>query len=392
MVCRPRSMFCLLLSQFWVATLLLVQLSACSSLPGKPAVLAPLQLPDKQLTAADTDALVTPGLLDINDEMREFVARYTADATGLRQRLVSLHRAVSGSATLGIDYDPFAEGTANTVFYDQSANCLSYANLFVALAREAGLDARYQWVDVRPQWTRMGERLAVRLHVNTVVYLNHQHRYMVDIDPLPSRDITGSSELSDTDAQALYHNNIAMDALSREDLEQAWLHGAKALQLSPGLALLWTNMGAVYRRAGQYRDAEAAYLHALELDSGERSAMNNLMVLYEVEGREEESAYWAGRVDRHRKGNPYYHAWLGDQSGEEGDWRAALDHYQDALELQPEDADLHFTVALIHQQLDQPLAAQRYVEQAIARATLTSDRQRYKAKLGELQRLISAAQ
>lgn len=391
MVYRPRVRFFLLLPQSAGAALLFVLLSACSSLPGQAPVLAPLLLPDAELTPADAGVLETPDLLATNREMQQFVARYTAGAVGRRQRLVSLHRAVKGSATLGIDYDPFAEGTALTVFYDETANCLSYANLFVALAREAGLDARYQWVEVRPQWTRMGERVAVRLHVNTVIHLNRQDRYMVDIDPLPSRDITGSREISDVDAQALYHNNIAMDALAQESLEQAWLHGAKALQLSPDLALLWTNIGATYRRAGQHRDAEAAYLHALELDSGERSAMNNLMVLYQLEEREEQHAYWARRVERYREGNPYYHAWLGDQAGEEGDWRAALGHYKDALELQPDDANLHFTVAVIYEKLNQPRAAQRYVEQAIEHASLASDRQRYRIKLGQLQQAIATA-
>jgi Flp pilus assembly protein TadD len=393
MMYRPRDRYPLLFPLPLAALLLFALLSACSSSPATDqlSLLAPLQLPDGQLTPADAELLQTPDLLATNQEMRDFVTRYTADSTTRRQRLVSLHRAVSGSATLGIDYDPMAGGTALGVFYDETANCLSYANLFVALAREAGLDARYQWVEVRPQWTRMGERVAVRLHVNTVVHLSRSDRYMVDIDPLPSRDITGSQEITDTDARALYHNNLAMGALADEQLEQAWLHGARALQLSPELALLWTNMGAIYRRADQHRDAEAAYLHALQLDSDERSAMNNLMVLYELEQREQDSAYWVRRVERHRDGNPYYHAWLGDQAGEEGDWRTALGHYQDALELQPEDANLHFTLAVIYQHLEQPRAALRYVEQAIEHASLASDRRRYRLKLGELQGLVAAA-
>ncbi len=373
------------------ALCLLSLVVACSSVPenGRLAELPPLILPAGDLTLADVAALDNPDLLATDDAMREFVDLYTADTSGSRQRLESLHRAVNGRATLGIDYDPFAEGTALDVFYDGAANCLSYANLFVALAREAGLDARYQWVEVRPEWTRMGERVAVRLHVNSVVHLSRNDRFMVDIDPLPSRNITGSRELSDADALALYHNNIAMDALADEDLTQAWLRAARSLQLSPGMALLWTNIGAIYRRAGQHREAEWAYLHALDLDSGERSAMNNLMVLYQLQGREEERAHWASRVERHRESNPYYHAWLGDQAGEEGDWRAALGHYKDALELQPEDANLHFAAGLIYEQLDRPRAAQRYVEQAIERASLTRDRERYRMKLDELRRVVA---
>ena len=68
-------------------------------------------------------------------------------------------------------------------------------------------------------------------------------------------------------------------------------HGG-ALQLSPQMSHLWVNLGVVYRRADQHQAAEAAYLHALEVDSFDRSAMNNLMVLYDLLDREEEYLYW----------------------------------------------------------------------------------------------------
>jgi len=376
-----------------IFVLLSCVISACVSLPpstASVATLPPLRLEDRAVSIDEVSVRVTtPELLAMDDSMAAFVALY-ADADRPRQRLESLHRAVRGPATLGIEYDPGAEGSASEVFHAGVANCLSYANLFVALARAADLDARYQWVEVRPQWTRLGERVAVRLHVNVVVHLNRRDRFMVDIDPLPSRDIAGSSEISDADAQALYHNNIAMDALAREDLEQAWLHAVRALQLSPHMSHLWVNLGAIYRRAGQHRAAESSYLYALELDGMERSAMNNLMVLYGLEQREEERAYWATRVDRYRDRNPYYHAWLGDQSAEEGDWRGALARYQEALALAPEDSELNFAVGLIYEQLQQPRAARRYLQQAIERANLRKDLEVYRAKLEEVDRRLTA--
>lgn len=375
--------------------LLLPLLAACASAPSpapKVAALAPLQTAQGPIEIRAVPALApTPDLLALDPEMRTFVGRYAGTAMGRRERLLSLHRAISGSATLGVDYDPAAEGTAADAFHRQTANCLSYANLFVALAREAGLDARYQWVEVRPQWTRLGERIAVRLHVNAAVHMNNRDRYMVDIDPLPSRDIAGTREISDRDAQALFHSNIAMDALSREALVEAWTHAVRALQLSPAMSHLWVNVGAVYRRAQQYRAAESAYLQALALDPQERSAMNNLMVLYDLEGNREQYAYWAERVDRYRETNPYYHAWLGDQAGEEGDWRGALGHYREALGLQPEDANLHFAVALIYEQLNQPKAALRYVQQALELATLRRDLETYRLKAEALNRAVLAA-
>jgi Flp pilus assembly protein TadD len=318
--------------------------------------------------------------------MREFVQLYTGGVRNSRQRLMMLHRAVTGAATLNVEYDPFAEGGAQDVFYRGSANCLSYANLFVALAREAGLKASYQWLEVRPQWTRMGERVMVRLHVNTLVKLVGGGEYMVDIDPLPSRDIAGTQKMSDADAQALYHSNIAMDALAEEDLEQAWLHGVRALQISPHVPHLWVNLGAIYRMTGQHREAESSYLYALQLDPWDRSAMNNLVVLYQIEGRDEDRDYWEVRVAHYRDGNPYYHALLGDRAAEEGDWVAALQHYEEAVERLPDDSQLLYTTGLIHYRLDQLQEASTYIKRAIATATLYSDINTYKLQLDTVRR------
>ena len=118
--------------------------------------------------------------------------------------------------------------------------------------------------------------------------------------------------------------------------------------------------------------------------------MNNLMVLYELEGDAEQFAHWEARVDRYRDRNPYYHAWLGDQAAEEGDWRGALGHYLEALDLQPEDSNLHFGVGLIYEQLDQPKAALRYVQQALDLATLRRDHELYRVKYEEINRSLVA--
>ena len=365
-------------------------LLACSSLPESPrsvSELAPLQLQGRTVAVAEVAARApTPDLLAIDQEMRDFVALYTGGVRNSRQRLTMLHRAVIGAATLNLQYDPVAEGTAIEVFHRGSANCLSYANLFVALAREAGLDAGYQWLEVRPQWTRLGERIMVRLHVNVMVKLNNREHYMVDIDPLPSRDITGSQAISDTEAQALYHSNIAMEALAAEQLEQAWLNAVRALQLSPGTAHLWVNLGAIYRFAGQHREAESNYLYALQLDPWDRSAMNNLVVLYGIEGRAQDRDYWQVQVARYRDENPYYHAWLGDQAAEDQDWHAALRHYEEALALLPEDSRLLYAAGISHYQLDELAAASTYIKRAIKTANLRSDIDAYQLQLDAVRR------
>ena len=377
----------------WSALALLALVGTLAGCSGQPvdrfAVdnLPPLQIAAKTVTTADVARRVPQlDLLTLDDSMREFVARYTDGQTNTRLRLMSLHEAVRGPGGLDMQYDPYADGNAREVFHRGTANCLSYANLFIALAREAGLRASYQWVEVRPQWSRVSERVQVGLHVNVVVRLRDGKRYMVDIDPLPSRDISGSQELTDSEGAALYYNNIAMAALGDAQFETAWLYLVRALQLNPGSAHLWANLGAIYRATDQYRAAEQSYLQALELDFTEYSAMTNLAVLYGMEGRDEESKYWLDRVAIYRRSNPYYHAWLGDEAAAQGDWREALDHYDRAVSLAPDDSRLLFRRGLIYFELDQYPAAAIDIEQAIDRATLRTDISLYRRQLDEVRR------
>lgn len=372
--------------------LLLLLTGACALRPDfadEVYALAPLRLADTEVRVEDVASRVsTPDLLAVDADMRAFVQRFIEGVPRGRPRLWSLHRAIRG-ASLGISYDPEADGTAQEAFHRGSANCLSYASLFIALAREAGFEAHYQWLQQRPQWTMQGERVMVRLHVNSLVRLGRQGHYMVDIDPLPTSDIAGSGALSDSDAQALYHANVAMYLLADGRPADAWLHSVRALQLSPSLALLWVNIGAIYRHAGQNREAERSYKRALELDPWNHSAMNNLVVLYSLEGREEERALWESRVAEYRESNPFYYAWLGDEAAQQSDWPEARDNYTKALHLLPGDSRLLYALGLAYVELQEPEVASSYIEEAIERATLRSDIDMYRLQLQAVQESIA---
>ncbi len=376
--------------QRWLAIAILLGIAACSSLPRPPVSkleIVPLQLPGHTVGLEDIAFLApTPDLLALDEEMVAFVAQYTGDLRTQRQRLTHLHSSLTRPGMLDLKYDPFAQGSAVEAFQRGTVNCLSYANLFVAMAREAGLNAQYQWVDIRPLWSRMGKRVAVRLHVNVVVKLRGGAEYMADIDPLEPRDITGTHRISDRDAEALHHSNIAMDALSEERLVPAWGHAVRALQLNPQMAHLWVNLGAVYRAAGQHLQAEKNYLHALRIDPRDRSAMNNLMVLYGLQGRTVEQEHWRQQINRYQASNPYYHAWLGDKAGEADDWRLALKHYQRALTLGSEDSRLLYATGLIYSQLEDYEAASRLITQAIEHATLRKEINSYQIQLAAVKR------
>jgi Flp pilus assembly protein TadD len=152
------------------------------------------------------------------------------------------------------------------------------------------------------------------------------------------------------------------------------------------MSLLWVNLGAIYRLAGQHEAAERSYFYALELNPRDHSAMNNLVVLYDLDGREAESMYWSERVARYRLSNPYYHAWLGDKAGEADNWSQALMHYTDALRLGPEETRLNYEMGVIHYKLGDLDEAARYISIAINSATLRSDMDSYQSQLKAVRR------
>lgn len=364
--------------------LCLVACAHYSSSTPNVAELPPLQLPDRTVTPEAAGAEVeTPELLALTGDMRDFVDRYAGHGNQ-RQRLLTLHQSLRSPALLDIRYDAAADGTAAEAFDAGVANCLSYAHMFVALARYAGLKASYQSLALRPEWSRHGEQVALRRHVNVRVDLRNGEQYMVDIDPV-SRDRIASAELlSEQEAAALFHANRAMDALLSKRPAAAYAQAVRALELAPGIDYLWVNLGAIYRQAGQSDAAEMAYKTALAVNPESPSAMNNLAVLYNLRGNLEESRLWEDRVRRHRERNPYHHYSQGEAAESAGDLDRALEHYRDAIRLKANDAEFYYRVARVYHARHQHEETVRYLEEAIKRSRLVGEREEYRAFLQKI--------
>ncbi len=364
-------------------------LCACADQPRVsfiPGELPPIEVEDAVLDAGTAlGQTETPPLLALDDDMREFIDRYVTGSQ--RQRLQSLHRGLRSQALVGIDYDPNADGSAADVFHSGAANCLSYAHLFVAMARHAGLDARYLSVSLRPEWARHGEQVALRKHVNVVVRLRNGEEYVVDIDPVPREQVASARVLKDREAAALYHANRAMDALFQRNSAEAYAEAVRALSLGGGsIDYLWVNLGAIYRGVGQDTAAEAMYRNALALNPDSPTAMNNLAVLYYDRGEIEESRRWEARVRKRRESNPFYHYYLGELAEAAGDQEQALSHYLDAIDLQETEAEFYFRVARLFLDMQRYEQSRSFAEKAVLHSRLVGERKTYQLFLEQLQR------
>jgi Flp pilus assembly protein TadD len=152
-----------------------------------------------------------------------------------------------------------------------------------SLAREAGVSANFQEVDVPPSWTLQGDTYLYNLHLQF------------------------------------------------------------ALDVRPHTAYFWTNLGTLYRRGGKLEEAEAAFLVAEDIDN-DPTAMSNLSRLYQQLREPQLAQYYAqkdyaqtekllGKAIRYRKDEHEFHRQRGLSYLQHGERVKAQHRFKQAAEL-----------------------------------------------------------
>jgi tetratricopeptide (TPR) repeat protein len=106
-------------------------------------------------------------------------------------------------------------------------------------------------------------------------------------------------------------------------LEQVVEAYKRVVELNPGAAGAWVNLGTIYYRERRFAEAEVYYKEAVNADASYPLAEFNLGNLYDEQGRVAE----------------------------------AFDHYRRALALNPQYADAHFNLALLSERTGETLKA-----------------------------------
>jgi len=304
----------------------------------------PTDAPDPAAVAGPDDPLdVDP--LALSDEIRRFAHRHVSPALRPSQRLSALMDAVFAQAPqgLGIEYGSHETRTAAETFAHRSGNCISFTNLLVAMAREVGLAAYFAEVnqvlarDARGEVLINNKHMLVELEIeNAIVH--------VDLVPDTEDEYLAVRRISDRRAAAHYFNNLGVEWLVELGPGESLPWFQRALELAPEFPAPWVNLGVALRRLERFPDAEDAYRRALAIDHSELSALSNLAYLYEAWGRPEEAQLYHGRVERHRRRNPYYLYRLGRRAVAAGRLDEAVAHFRAAVHRGPEEAQFHFAL------------------------------------------------
>ena len=295
--------------------------------------------------------------LDVSEEMREFVG----EIGSAKPEIARYRKLVTKLENFGYfdeNYDPTLTSSASDTFATKKGNCLSYTNMFVALARLAKLDARYQLVHMRfPSWDVQGRLLIRNNHVNVFVKgptseyrpyaeYNPQSGNTVDfnlIDPDPQAPRT---VISDEYAASLFYANVSVKERIRGNDRLAFSYLRRAIELVPENPDLWVNLGAMYGRFELHDQAIESYQIAQKMAPRERAMLSGMERSLRALGRVSEADVYHRKIKRYRWSNPFYLFAIAEIAYQEGEFEESLDHVNQAIKMDRGNPRFHFLKGL----------------------------------------------
>ena len=295
--------------------------------------------------------------------------RVNAPGRNHSQRLRRLIELMSISQDgLLLEYRDDATQTVEQAYLNRQVNCLTYTLVFLALAREAGLDAYPQEIDETLAWQQRDDVVYRSNHVNAAVRLGAQ-RYVVDVG---SSFVIGRHPAHPIDEQRLlaqYYNNRAAQLMALGDLPAALAHADIAIELDPSYPTTWSNTGVLRLHSGDPAGAEQAYVTALSLAPEHSSALFNLVSLYKRSGDHKRENQFRRRLDKLQSRDPFHQFMLAMQSEQQGEYALAIKRYRRAIRLHGDEHRFYHGLARAYAQAGNQRSARRALQRALSLAS-----------------------
>lgn len=320
-------------------------------------------VPNSWRDAANSTGDIAP--LTVTPAVRDFAHSAVRSNDTQREQMISLTHAIIDSGGVGLKYIPDATNTASEALQSGQGNCMGFSNLLIASARELGLNASYELVSHDMRWNRVDGALVGSLHVR-VISFSSGRRMVFDFYPVPLQSGFSTELLSDQAALAHHLNNLAADLMHEGEDAKAYGLLIKAIESTPDIAFIWSNLGILLSRNDLDLLAEAVFKEALSISPDTMSALSNLQFLYVKQGRDAEAEKMIARLERHRARNPYYHFSLGKEAYEQADYKGAVRHFKEAIDLKNNDSQFYTLLSKSYEELGKERAALRASKKAYA--------------------------
>ena len=334
---------------------------ACSTLQ------SPINLSDYESDLIDGSAIFGEAVLisesnpidplELSEEMRRFVGGIVS----VTPEIARYRRLINKLEKYGYfdeSYDSNLTNSAAETFSTKKGNCLSYTNMFIALARFANLDARYQIVHMRfPSWDVQGRLLIRNSHINVFVSgrkaeyrpyaeYNPKSGNTVDFNLVDPDPAAATTRITDGFAASLFYANLAVKERIRGNDRVAFSYLRRAIEMAPQNPDLWVNLGAMYGRYGAHDKAIKSYRVAEGLDPGERAMLSGMERSLRAMGDLSEADTYERRVKRYRMSNPFYLFAMAEIAYQEGEFQESLASVDRAIKMEKRNPRFHFLKGL----------------------------------------------
>lgn len=337
---------------------------------------------------AATSGIPSPEqVLAIPAGMRAMLQKQVIERSSSReQRLQALVEMIFDRHGLDLQYDANATYTVEQVWQQRRANCLAFTLMFVALAREAGIQARVQEVGQVVSWYQDQDNGVVYSvgHVNAGVEISGRYA-TVDLDRNVLYDRHGPQPVSRARALAHFYNNRGAERMAEGDLPGARAFFNASVAQDRAFSSVWNNLGVLDNREGDIDAAKRALDRALQLDGRQDAALTNASALYRRLGLDAQANALDRRLQSVQREDPFAQYMLGTQAERAGRLQDAIRYYRQAVRLYDSAHQFHFGLARVYFLAGQLKRADR----ELTRAQLLGgapEQARYQAKLDSLAR------
>jgi len=283
--------------------------------------------------------------IEITPEIKAAAESYSGGVGGTIDELRRIQSALFDSKKFTFDYEATLTETAAEALAARRGNCVSFTNLFIAMARSRGLAVKAGYMTPRITGVRHGDLVYVTTHV-VAVFALHDRSVVFDFYRTREEPSARIRLLDDFELASLLLNNRAVEALSSGEYAVAETRLNDVLKLAPSFAAAYGNLGVLRRRRGDTAGAFDAYRSALALDPRDPSVLGNLAALYRSLGRDREAKAALELADMSRA-TPYTLLARGDLEAADGRVDAALRFYKRAARLDPKNAEAQVSIARV---------------------------------------------
>lgn len=379
-----------------VLILLMLLLAGCAGSGIKPQPAEPASVPEVTPLTFDSrpfgdpqDVIATDDIYRLSGEQQADFLNYFHDP--VRQAMPEHERVWNYLQDITMAFNYQGETfTAEEALRRSSGNCLSLAVLTTALAELAGIDTGYQLVDSTPVFESHGNIVYRAEHVRTMLYRPLEsadtgtfflRRGGLLVDYFPRTGSRFVSNLKESQYHAMFYNNLAGEAIAREDYPRAYWVLRKALELAPDNTGSINAMAILYRRTGDLEKAEEIYQYGIRHLQDKVSLLRNYRVLLEQQGREDEVKKINRALAQLDDPSPFDWIHAGHTAFSEGEFSEAVMFYKKAARIAPYLHESYAGMAKAYYMIGDRQAAMREFEIALQNSKRLSTRSMYEAKL-----------